>query len=409
MVQSVSSGIIHLNHATYSNSVEIRSAAGRGRGLFSTAFIKAGSLVLCENAFCLPDMYCEDKPKDAALFLQLRQKLYGDLGGGENERFWDLDAGGYVRSGKEGVVVDGVPVVDSFLIEAIRLKNCFSCPRLSLDLLQAHLSTQPSAPTLLSTGLWIKASYINHSCLPNLTRAFIGDMMLIHANSDIPPNTELTQQYLAPEAHFLTRRKELPLHWDFACDCPLCSTEGKSPDEMHQQRRDLVTKIKDQALKAQSQHTSHHMIPNGTIKTIERLTRKLEELHESDVYADLPRLLLVHPSIWLTDAHHSRGNHAKVVTYALEILRNFGFVDPVKEGKLCLAGPGRGITNCESFSALRVAAEAYKALGNRELAEQCEEAARGMFVALTGSEVYDIFVCNLGNVLHTGLFVTGLA
>ncbi|KAG4430492.1 hypothetical protein IFR05_014016, partial [Cadophora sp. M221] len=330
MVKSVSEGIIHLDHATYSNSVEIRSAAGHGRGLFSTAFIKAGSLVLCEKAFCLPNMYCEDKPKDvilynfnsssrtqrpaqAALFLQLRQKLYGDLGGGENERFWDLDAGSYVRSGKEGLVVDGVPVVDSFLIEAIRLKNCFSCPRLSLDLLQAHLSPQTSTPTLLSTGLWIKASYVNHSCLPNLTRAFIGDMMLIHANSDIPPNTELTQQYLAPEAHFLTRRKEFPLHWDFSCDCPLCSTEAKSPDEMHQQRRDLVTKIKNQALKAQSQHTSDHRIPSGTIKTIERLTRKLEELHELDVYKDLPRLLLVHPSIWLTDAHRSSGNHAKVV------------------------------------------------------------------------------------------------
>ncbi|KAL2064031.1 hypothetical protein VTL71DRAFT_4525 [Oculimacula yallundae] len=406
MVQAVFDGNSHLDHTTYSNAIEVRSAAGHGRGLFSTKFIKAGSLVLCEKAFCLPEMYTEDKPKNmilynfnstsrtqrpaqAALFLQLRQKVYENFRGGQNEAFWDLDAGGYVRSGKEGSIVDGVPVVDTFLIEAIRLKNCFSCPRLSLSLLQEHLSSSSLNPTLLSTGLWIKSSYINHSCLPNLTRAFIGDMMIIHANSDIPPNTELTHQYLAPETSYLTRRKKFPLHWDFTCDCLLCSTEATSPDEKHQQRRDLVDQIKLHALSPQNQMYASQRISKGAIKAIERLVRKLEDLHEPAVYANIPRLLLVHPTIWLTDAHRAAGNHAKVIKYALEILRNFGFVDPVREGRLCLDGEAGvfGITNCETFSALRIAAEAYRALGSVDLAAQCEDAARRMFVVLTGSGV----------------------
>ncbi len=205
--------------------------------------------------------------------------------------------------------------------------------------------------------------------------------MVIHANSDIPPNTELTQQYLAPEANFLTRREEFPSHWDFEGDCPLCTGERISPDAMHLQRRELVGKIKEQALKSQP----NVRIPAGTIRTVERLTQKLKDLHEPEIYAQLPRLLLVHPTIWLTEAHRSTGNHAKVLKYALEVLRNFGFVEPVREGTVVLSR--RGITNSESFNALRYAAVACKALGNGELAVKCEEKARDMFRMLTGSEV----------------------
>lgn len=40
-----------LDYATYSGPVSIRSAGSRGRGLFTTAAVKAGDLLLCEKAF----------------------------------------------------------------------------------------------------------------------------------------------------------------------------------------------------------------------------------------------------------------------------------------------------------------------------------------------------------------------
>jgi len=40
-----------LDHATYIGPVEIREAMGKGRGLFTTAAVKAGDLLLCEKAF----------------------------------------------------------------------------------------------------------------------------------------------------------------------------------------------------------------------------------------------------------------------------------------------------------------------------------------------------------------------
>jgi hypothetical protein len=53
--------------------------------------------------------------------------------------------------------------------------------------------------TELSTGFWRKAAYLNHSCVPNCSRAFIGDMMIIRATCFIPAGTELTHQYLSPD------------------------------------------------------------------------------------------------------------------------------------------------------------------------------------------------------------------
>jgi SET domain-containing protein len=73
----------------------------------------------------------------------------------------------------------------------------------------------------LSTGLWTKASYINHSCAPKCARSFIGDMMLIRVINAIPKGTEIMHQYMIPDASFTYRRDLFPKTWDFSCSCRL--------------------------------------------------------------------------------------------------------------------------------------------------------------------------------------------
>ena len=168
------------------------------------------------------------------------------------------------------------------------------------------------------------------------------------------------------------------------------------------QRRELVEKIKTLALKSRDRDRNGDAgvgkgmgvgVTNSTIKAIERLTRKLEELHEPEVYGEIPRLLLVHPTIWLTETHREKGNHAKVVKWAGEILRNFGFVrglggiDGAGGGESEGMDIGRGIVNVESFGALKSAGEAYRALGEKKMAERCEVEARGMWEVITGCRV----------------------
>jgi hypothetical protein len=151
---------------------------------------------------------------------------------------------------------------------------------------------------------------------------------------------------------------------------------------MHQKRRELVEKIKIEVLKS----PVNSRIPGATIKHIERLTKKLEDLHEAPIYSSLPRLLLVHPTIWLTEQYRSLRNPSKTLKYAFEVLRNFGFVNAVRDGELEL-DYDKGIVNSESFNMLRYAVEAYHAVGKVELSVRCEEEARRMFKILTGCDI----------------------
>jgi hypothetical protein len=207
-------------------------------------------------------------------------------------------------------------------------------------------------------------------------------MMVIRSTCFIPAGTELLHQYSSPNEDFTRRRGFFQSQWGFECDCRLCSTETESPETMHQKRRELVEKIKHEVLKS----SVNSRIPSATIKHIERLTKKLEDLHEASIYSSLPRLLLVHPTIWLTEQYRSLRNPSKTLKYAFEVLRNFGFVNVAPERKLELDYE-KVIVNSETFNMLRYAAEVYLAVGKVELSGRCEEEARRMFTVLTGCDV----------------------
>lgn len=56
-------------------------------------------------------------------------------------------------------------------------------------------------------GLWIQASFFNHSCISNCSRIFIGDVMVIHTLEKIPKDNELTVQYFTNEKFYEERQK----------------------------------------------------------------------------------------------------------------------------------------------------------------------------------------------------------
>jgi tetratricopeptide (TPR) repeat protein len=127
MIGSVTRNHIHLDCADFIKNTIVGKTVSHGRGLFATNFIPAGGLVHVEKALCLPNLYEGDQSPDSvlynfntnartkrsaqpALFVQLANKLYNNpsLATG----FFDLDSGKYLRSGEEGEVIDGVPVID---------------------------------------------------------------------------------------------------------------------------------------------------------------------------------------------------------------------------------------------------------------------------------------------------------
>jgi len=92
-------------------------------------------------------------------------------------------------------------------------------------------------------------SYINHSCVPNVNRSFIGDFQIVRATRDMAEDTELKWSYLAPMyCNFEGIGRELA-RWHINCDCAIC-TENRSLSEPTKKQRikflsDLTAAIAD--------------------------------------------------------------------------------------------------------------------------------------------------------------------
>jgi hypothetical protein len=376
LAESVGSKNINMDQADFLRNTEVRDSPHHGRGLFAARDIKAGEIIFVEKATCLPDEF-NPEHNSAALFGVLLEQCCKNPS--IHTKVLDMYGGAYKRSGLEGKLIDGMPVVDVFLIESIRRKNCFSGPKTSIRAANIDWAVKDG----LSRGLWQYAALANHACLPNSTRSFVGDLMISIATTNIRKGAELSHIYLPPKAVYLARLAQFRSNWGFACKCVLCVGESASPVEAHEKRAKVLGEI--QATISKKNPAKH--VPDATIRVVERLTRQLEDLHEDEVYGTLPRLMMVWPHMWLLQAWRTRKQHAKVVKYGLAALRSFGFLTPLKEGKLWVYKDENScITTFEVVKVLNCLKEAWIKLGEKELPAQCDEAWKLTFKTLVGFE-----------------------
>lgn len=376
MFESVSPQSVHLDHATFTARTQIADSALHGSGLFAREHIKAGELVICEKAIIMPNQY-EPSRASAALYATMVRQLYENPSLAQS--VLQLHGGDHVRSGFEGKIIDGVPVVDVWLVEAIRRKNCFSAP------LSTREETRPTTHGVSHTkGLWPYASHMNHSCVPNTVRSFIGDVLISRALRDVEPGEELTQSYTNIKAQYGRRQAEFH-EWGFRCTCELCKGEARSTEGGMERRTQLLAQIE----KLANKKPPKGIVPDATIRTMERMTKELEEAHEPDVYGGLPRLMLVYPSMWLLEAYKGRKNHARVVAAAMRVLRNFGFETTNEDDVADLFRQRHGrpsVLTIHAITSLRDAASAHVTMGRKAVGIRFEETARLGYMLLTGFE-----------------------
>ena len=89
-------------------------------------------------------------------------------------------------------------------------------------------------------GLWCVASRINHCCISNCCRSFIGDMQIVRATQDLDADTELLFPYRlssALEPHGDAQKAFR--HWGFTCGCGLCQEKQSTPAKTMRRRGDL--------------------------------------------------------------------------------------------------------------------------------------------------------------------------
>ncbi|KAK3329936.1 hypothetical protein B0H66DRAFT_468732 [Apodospora peruviana] len=382
---------VHLDNGSFLRNTTIRESKHHGRGLFATRNLQAGDLVFCEKATLMPNQY-EPSRASAALYAMMVRQLCDNpsLAGSVLK----LYPGPYEEqlTGAEGTIVDGVPVVDVFMVEGIRNKNCFSLPLATVD------NTKPSSPDdRMAKGLWVHASHMNHCCVPNTMRAFLGDMLISRATRDIKAGEEIFQQYVPIKALADLRNTGFKQGWGFECNCFLCARERTlSSTGMLERRKEALAAVEKACNKRPINMKTGDgvgIVPDAAIRTVDRLAKQLEDLHESEVYDVLPRLTLIYPCNWLVEAHRGRKNHAKAVKYGLKVLRNFGFLSvPDSESveweprDIYTKSGEASLMTVHVVAGLRKLAEGYAALGRKEMAERCVEAARFGYMIVTGFE-----------------------
>ncbi|KAK4693365.1 hypothetical protein P7C71_g4019, partial [Lecanoromycetidae sp. Uapishka_2] len=281
----------YLDRADYVGPIEIRPCPNpdHGRGLFTTKEVKAGDLLLCEKAFAAAfanpqgsDPNDEDAARLQAAALAnpegsnpndedaagLRAAAFANPeGSGPNDEelarlraelatktfvklhrnpslqkeFMDLYPGPDAVEDVDGKT--GVAEVDDAAVHNRIKYNAFAFPLLS-HATHVLTASDPYAPSLLnstsSRGIWLRASYINHSCYPLVRRSFIGDMMIFRAQADIPANTELKFGYISGMEPLEERQKILK-KYGFECRCQICEAE-EATSHKKLKRRDAITK-----------------------------------------------------------------------------------------------------------------------------------------------------------------------
>ncbi|KAL8998685.1 MAG: hypothetical protein Q9169_002346, partial [Polycauliona sp. 2 TL-2023] len=292
-----------IDAAPYHTPVAFRQSV-HGYGLFTARDVEAGDLLLCEKAFvcafdivtrtpidrsptkknrpssssrgkkprCLAttgratskkmntDSVSLGEPIDVRLQLGTLHKVHRNPGR-YLQPFLSLDGG----TAQTAMISPGV--LDSTLNQYIVEKNKFtSTPAGSLAALHHAFNRPDKAPVLpepppkdgatkppkdrpkasvpaKTSGLWLLASRIKHSCLPNISRSIVGDMMIIRASTSMAANTEILDSYSVSTMPYPIRRSNLKSTYGFVCQCPACKMDQTVSSSVHIRRESLSQSI----------------------------------------------------------------------------------------------------------------------------------------------------------------------
>ncbi|VUC37537.1 unnamed protein product [Clonostachys rosea] len=284
--------------ADFIRRTKVKSSPVSGQGLFAADDIEANDVIMCEKAFCVvwgnedkafSALTC-DVRDDAAirvfpagLHQAVVQKLMKNPS--QIEKVLDL-FGDYEGLGKKLHERDGIPVVDTFQIHDIVQRNAFGAGQRPED--EDYRNA--------STGLWIRASYINHSCIGNAKKELFGDLMVLRATRKILAGEEIMHSY-DETSDYDARSKALHLTWGFHCSCRLCIAEAQDSPAVRKKRLMLENDAK--IFIENTKATGAGII---AVNRAKRLRRSIEETFNEKRYKNLPRRALLGIEQWIQAA-----------------------------------------------------------------------------------------------------------
>jgi hypothetical protein len=209
----------------------------------------------------------------------------------------------------------------------------------------------------------------------------MGDLLLLRATRDISAGEEITAQYITPELTSQDRQQKYRGTWGFECDCRLCEVDGKVGSKVERARMEIFEELKGMAQKLGSKPPT-----TTALKKFAKRLRDLESLYTDEAYANLPKLCMVHPTLFLTEAWRGVNNTDKTVDSASRLLRYFGIETQIANDAFTVLH-NNGLVNVECVRALKYLAQGYTLKGQDNIASSIMATAQVWFRIITGADV----------------------
>lgn len=373
-----------LDYGDYIGPVDVRACcqSSKGRGMFATRDIVQGELLLCEKA--LQVCYVDEVPmqttintvkkkaymgSDSCLPSRVVQLLYDNpsIAG----PFFDLYSGNRDRPTRNvPSTAEGNPIIDSFTVSAILDFNAFK-PENAANLIENPLAASRAMDPVSDVGIWIHASYLNHSCTGNVLRACIGDFIILRALRPIKKGEELHHSYV-PTLNELKDREGALGKFGFTCRCELCNTQRTiSEQELRSRKRavDTFQKFKNEVLKTDL------VQPGPSISRARKLIKNIRKTYSNPKYC----VDILIPYAFLFRLQYSAGRKTDCITNLQEIIHLVSGVD---------------VSNLDKFEPIYCPGElmflflglciALEDVGDKDRAAKCKETTRFLYGIVSG-------------------------
>jgi tetratricopeptide (TPR) repeat protein len=283
--------------ADYEGPTERKESKGHGFGLFATKDIPAGAVILCEKALAIVWSHEADgwtaltvDARDGQTRVQpvgLTKNLVAKLTANPSliAKATSL-FGDHAGLGTQVLIKDGTPVIDTFQIHDIVSRNAFGPGEI-------FASKQQQDGRKASTGLWVRSAYINHSCIPNVAKDSVGDLMVFRATRDIAAGEEITHCY-SEAIDLKDRAANLKTTWGFECDCKLCKAEKKDGAALRTKRMELMGQA--EALMARDDVRIAKRVTVGRLETV---MKELDATYNEQRYQGIPRYAVERIQEWI--------------------------------------------------------------------------------------------------------------
>lgn len=232
-----------------------------------------------------------------------------------------------------------------------------------------------------SSGYWVFSSHFNHACIPNVSRSFIGNFMIVRAAKDLASGEELTLEYVSAHLNEKERQKKLS-SWGFICDCKLCHADRLTPKEKNQKRAALMKTVVAY-FKNSEQWYASGTVTKSHLDKIVKILNDLEATYVSPAF-EQPRFKLLSPYLEVIRIYRNLNLPREVIAMAKKALSSLGFeIQTVADRLRVTSGPGlfRSDFTIEMFLHL---ASAYGYIGNKKFRDDLVGYVRQLSEILRG-------------------------